>query len=106
MDVDGIDAAKGPSDWLGYWRPWCVKKGKECVMVGWSCREAGDRYRRVASGGNEKVEGVAAVMCWEVDVVDKVEIRQKRKELSCLRVRRFITGDVEVAGDDKVGTGV
>ena len=50
MDVDGIDAAKGPSDWLGYWRPWCVKKGKECVMVGWSCREAGDRYRRVASG--------------------------------------------------------
>ena len=31
-------------------------------------------------------------MCWEVDVVDKVEIRQKRKELSCLRVGRFITG--------------
>ena len=58
------------------------------------------------SWGNEKVEGVAAIMCWEVDVVDKVEIRQKRKELSCLRVRRFITGDVEVAGDDKVGTGV
>ena len=75
-------------------------------MVGWSCREAGDRYRRVASWGNEKVEGVAAVMCWEVDVVDKVEIRQKRKELSCLRVRQFITGNVEVAGDDKVGTGV
>mgnify|MGYP003487586732 FL=1 len=45
-------------------------------------------------------------MCWEGGVVDKVEIRQKRKELSCLRVRRFITGDVEVAGDDKVGTGV
>ena len=39
-------------------------------------------------------------------MVDKVEIRQKRKELSCLRVRQFITGDVEVASDDKVGTGV
>ena len=52
----------------------------------------GGRYRRVTCWGNEKVEGVAAVMCWEVDVVDKVEIRQKRKELSCLRVRRFITG--------------
>ena len=61
-------------------------------MVGWSCREAGDRYRRVASGGNEKIKGVAAIVSWEVDVVDKVEIRQKRKELSCLRVRRFITG--------------
>ena len=43
--------------------------------------------------GDEKVEGVAAIVCWEVDVIDKVEIRQKRKELSCLRVRRFITGD-------------
>ena len=75
-------------------------------MVGWSCREAGDRYRRVASGSNEKVEDVAAVVSWEVDMVDKVEIRQKRKELSCLRVRQFITGDVEVASDDKVGTGI
>ena len=76
MDIDGVDAAEGPSDRLGYRRTWYVKKGKECVVVGWSCREAGDRNRRVASWADEKVEGVAVVMCWEVDMADKVKIGQ------------------------------
>ena len=74
MDIDGVDAAEGPSDRLGYRRTWYVKKGKECVVVRWSCREAGDRNRRVASWADEKVEGVAVFMCGEADVVGEVEI--------------------------------
>ena len=43
-------------------------------MVRWSIRKARDRYRRVTDRSNEKVEGIALVVCREIDVIDEVEV--------------------------------
>ena len=44
-------------------------------------------------------------MSCEIDMVDQIEVGKKGKKLGCVRVRWFIAGNVEVAGDGEVRTG-
>jgi hypothetical protein len=73
-DIDGVEAAEGTSGRLGCWRTWRVEDSEECIVVGRSVREAGDRYRRVIDRSNKKVKGVALVVCREINMIDKIEI--------------------------------
>ena len=59
---------------MGCWRTRYIEDSEECKVVGWSIRETRDRYRRITDRCNEKVKGVAFVVCREVHMVSKVEI--------------------------------
>ena len=40
----------------------------------------------------------------EIDMVCEIVVSKQGEELSCLRVGRFIAGNIEVSCDSKVGT--
>ena len=42
----------------------------------------------------------------EIDVVSEIMVSKQGEELNCLRIGRFIAGNVEISCDSKVGTGV
>ena len=77
MNVDGVDAAKGPCSWLRCWRKWSIENGEDCIVIRWSIREARDGNGRITGRGDEKVKGIAISMCRKVDMLCKIEVSEQ-----------------------------